>query len=119
METREIARSEWFGFFEAFTKQHQGETATVTVVGDDVGAQEAVTSLPFQGVSADQKGSDKGSIRIVLGTEPNDHVEHVVEPVTRIYIKTAGASTGDVVEFEEKDGPKTILQLQPTPALPA
>jgi hypothetical protein len=117
METREISRAEWFSFFETFSKQHQGERATVSVIGEDVGAQEAAKDLPFIGISADDKGSDKHAARVLLGTETGDHVEHVVSPVQRVYLKAGDSRGGDVLEIEERDGPKTILQLTPTPAL--
>jgi hypothetical protein len=118
METREISRAEWFAFFETFSKQHQGDKATVSVIGEEVGAQEAATDLPFIGISADDKGSDRHTVRILLGTEPGDHVEHMVAPVQRVYVKAGNSHGGDVLEIEEQDGPKTILQLRPTQALP-
>ena len=119
METREISRAEWSAFFETFSRQHQGEKATVSVIGEEVGAQEAAKDLPFVGISADSKGSDSHAARILLGTATGDHVEHVVSPVQRVYLKTADAHGGDALEIEEEAGPKTILQLTPAPALPS
>jgi len=117
METREVPRAEWFAFFEAFSKQHRGEMATVSVVGEEIGAQEAAKDLPFVGITADDKGSDSHSLRIQLGTETGDHMEHVVSPVQRVYLKIGGVNGGDVLAVEEQGGPKTILELRPVPAL--
>jgi hypothetical protein len=117
METREVSQAEWFPFFDMFSKQHRGEMATISVVGEEIGAQEAARDLPFIGIAADDKGSDSHAIRIQLGTEPDDHVEHMVSPIQRVYLKMGDVHVGDVLEIEEQDGPKTILQLRPTPAL--
>jgi hypothetical protein len=116
-ETREIPRTEWFAFFETFSKQHRGEMATVLVIGEEIGAQEAAKDLPFVGISADDRGSDSPGVRVQVGTETEDHVEHAVPSASRVYLMTNGADGGDALEIEQEDGPKTMLQLKPIPAL--
>jgi hypothetical protein len=119
MATHEIAQSEWTAFLDAFSKEHQGLTATVLVVSPDVGAQEAAQGLPFVGISADRKGSAKDSITILLGTEADDHAEHRVASATHVWVKADGESPNDTLEIEAGDGSKTILQLHAVPDLPA
>ena|SRR5579862_243856 len=119
MATREIAQSEWTAFLDAFSKEHQGLTATVQVVSPDVGVQEAAQGMPFAGISADTKGSQKGSITILLGTEADDHAEHRIEAASRVWVKADGGSDGDAMEIEANDGSKTILQLHAPEELPS
>jgi hypothetical protein len=114
MQTQEIARSEWEHFLDEFSKLHQGERATVQVIGEEDGVQTEAESLPFVGISAEVKGSEKGAIVVMLGTEADDHVEHEVRNASRLWQKPSG----DALEIDSTDGTKTILLLEPTPLLP-
>lgn len=118
MITREITAQEWRPFFDVFSKQHPGTTATVEVIGSDVGAQEEARKLPFVGISLDAKGSERGSITVMLGTEPDDHVEHLIEHPVHVWLLTGDDGESDALEIEAADSTKTIVQLQPLPALP-
>ena len=117
MATQEITRNEWRPFLDEFSKQHKGDRATVQTIGDDSGVQTEAESLPFVGISAEDKGSEKGSIVLMLGTETDDHVEHWVTDASHLWQKTADGNAGDALEIESSDGTKTILQLESEPLL--
>jgi hypothetical protein len=117
METKEITRNVWRPFLDDFSRQHQGETATIHVIGEDVGAQYEAESLPFVGITSEDAGSEKGAIAIVLGTEPNDHIDHRISDPTHVRITSTRDRVKDTLEIEAADGTKTILQLQPPPML--
>src|SRR5215216_5826603 len=66
--TREIERPEWSGFFDGFSRQHEGWLVTVEQVSMPRGpsAVEA-RELPLEGVSADPDGTDQiGRLEFVL-----------------------------------------------------
>lgn len=113
MATQEVTRNEWQSFLDRFSKQHQGEQATVQVIGEEVGAQTAVQSLPFVGISAEEAGSAKGSIVILMGDTAGDHVEHRVADPDHLWQRLTGDDGKDALEIEGADGAKTILQLVP------
>lgn len=117
MSTREIHRGDWQHFLDSFSKIHQGEMATLQIIGEDVGAQEEAHSLPFVGISADEEGSEKGSISIILGTEPDDHLDHRIVDPTRVWLKASGDPATDSLEVETSGGVKTILQLEAIPQI--
>ena len=117
MPTQEIQRGEWTTFFDTFSKMHPGDTATVQVLDPDLGVSEEARSLPFVGISADRKGSEKDAIWILLGTEAEDHLEHMVPEPTHVWLKSGDTSKGDALEIEAEDGTKTIVQLEHTPRL--
>ena len=117
METQEIIRGEWEHFLDEFSKLHQGEKATVQVIDEEDGVQTEAQSLPFVGISAEVKGSEKGAIIVMLGTETDDHVEHEIRDVSHLWQKPAEINSGDALEIESTDGSKTILQLEPAPLL--
>jgi len=117
MATQEITRNEWQPFLDEFSRQHQGDRATVQIIGEETGVQTEAESLPFVGISAEDQGSEKGSIVLMLGTEADDHVEHRISDASHLWQKAADDHVGDALEIESTDGTKTILQLEPTPLL--
>jgi len=102
---------------EDFNRQHQGEIAAIQVIGEDIGAQYAAEALPFVGITSDDTGSEKGAFAILLGTEPNDHIEHRISDPTHLWVTSTRDRLKDTLEIEAADGTKTILQLQPLPRL--
>ena len=118
MPTQEIDAPKWGAFCDEFSRLHRGTTAFVEVIGDDIGAQEEARELPFVGISYDPKGSERGSISILLGTEPEDHEEHRIEHPKRVWLRIEGTEQKNAVDIEDADNIKTILQLKPIPALP-
>jgi hypothetical protein len=117
MQTQEITRTEWQRFLDDFSKQHQGDRASVQVVGDDAGAQAEAELLPFVGISAEEAGSARGSIIVMLGTEAENHVQHRINDVSRVWQKASGDNAKDALEIESNDGTKTIVQLEQLPRL--
>jgi len=117
METQEITRGQWQRFLDDFSKQHQGDRATLQVIGDDVGVQTEAQSLPFVGISAEEAGSAKGAITVMLGTEAEDHIQHQIDAPSRLWQRATGDHAKDALEIEATNGTKTILQLEPMPQL--
>ena len=113
METMEIARGEWQHFLDDFSKRHEGEIASVQVIGDDIGAQREATAMPFVGISADDAGSAKNSISVMLGFDAEDHFEHLISHPTHLWLKSDKEHVRDVLEIDTADGTKTVVQLEP------
>jgi hypothetical protein len=118
MVTQEIAAPKWQTFFDEFSKLHPGTKAQVQVVSPDLGVQEEIKELPFVGISYDDKGSEQGSITLLLGTERDDHAAHRIEHPTHVWLRTGGDGNGDTLAIEAEDNTKTIVQLQAPTALP-
>ncbi len=118
MSTQQIPRDEWPVFFDSFSRQNEGTLATLETLSEDSGDQQTQT-MPFQGVSYEARGSDAGSIIIMLGTEADDHLERTVFSPTVVQLKPAGEAGPTVLEIETSDGPTVLLHLAPAIALPA
>jgi hypothetical protein len=118
MATREIPRQEWMSFCDEFSKLHQGATATVRVVGSDVGDQDADSGMPFVGLSFESKGSERNSIAIELGADPEDHTTHWVERPAHLWLRSGDADAAGEVKIETDDGTSIIVELAETPELP-
>ncbi len=112
METREIARSEWKEFFERFTREHDGDKATLRILSTETGAQVEAWELPFEGISPDRR--EGVPITIDLGKNPDDHIEHRVTSPTRIWAQIGDEGKEIALEIESEDSTKTILDFQPS-----
>lgn len=112
MQTREILRNEWRTFFDQFSRQHEGWLATIEVLGLDVGAQEEAHELPLVGVSLSSEGREAETISIDVGTAPDDHVSHVIDDATRIWLEQTDEGADVAMAIEDRDGTKTILRFR-------
>ena len=117
-ETLTIDRADWAAFAEDFSAQHAGENATLEMVGLDVGDQYAAQNLPFVGINMDIKGSDTGSLIVMLGTEGPDHIERLIAgpQSLEVHVTPEGET---ILQIKAADEPDMLLHLTPLPALPA
>ena len=115
-----IEQNRWQSFLNDFSKRNQFRATRLEGVGEEVGAEEEEDFLPLIGVSLETKGSEAGSVVLILGSEDQRHVERHIENVERITPlvgKTSGVEEG--LGFEDGDGEKTLLILEQLPELPA
>src|SRR3989442_5017183 len=81
MVTREIPPGEWKGFFDEFTRRHEGWLVTVENFGDP-GAPVEAQDRPLRGIVAERRpGSSE--IEILTGDSPEETLTHVVGHPTR------------------------------------
>src|SRR6266542_2724975 len=113
MPNQEIPREYWSRFFEGFSEQHDGWLATVEAVDSDIGAQTEADRRPLQGVTLDPKGSHHGTIKILIGTTPDDHVAHTITAPAHVWLKQSAQWADEAVAVESADGRKTILRIYP------
>jgi Family of unknown function (DUF5335) len=116
-----IEQDQWKSFLDEFSKRNQSRTTRLEIVGNEVGAWEEEQFLPLIGVSFEPRGSDAGSVVIILGGETAQdqrHVEHLVEQVKRIAPITGVTGLEDGVGFEDRDGNKTLLIFEQLPEIP-
>ena len=115
MRTIEIPHEAWAARLNEFTAVHEGWLVSVDVLGE-LGAQTEINNLPLLGVSAVHVDHD-GTIAISVARSASEHLTHMIEAVTRIYLQRTDDGADAAMELESADGTKTILRFR-TSALP-
>jgi hypothetical protein len=116
-----IKPEQWKTFLDDFTKRNQFRATHLEVLSNEMGVNEEEEFLPLVGVSFEPRGSDAGSVMIILGGETakdQRHVEHLVEEVERIAPITGVTGLEDGLGFEDRGGDKTLLIFQQLPEIP-
>jgi hypothetical protein len=110
METREIPRTEWKGFLDRLSHEHEGWRVSVEVLLGDEGAQRLVDDLPLLGISTEERGSRAGSIDIDAGTSADDHIEHTIDDPSHVRW-LPGQGLAGTLEIEADGGPTTLVEF--------
>lgn len=114
-----IEQNRWQSFLDDFSRRNQLRATRLEVVDAEAGAGEEEEFLPLAGVSFEPKGTEAGSVVVILGDKNTRHVEHRIEKVERI-APLVGEDTGleAGLGFEDADGSRTLLLLEQLPELP-
>jgi hypothetical protein len=115
--TQEIPQAAWREYFDDFSKVLPTTKATVEIVGPDVGDQIAAERQLLTGISYDHKDDV-----VVIGLDapgglPED-AQHLVYGPKKIFV-AGGDGLETVIDIEDAEGHKTIVRVEPAPALPA
>ena len=113
-QTQTVDRNDWAAFAAEFTKMHEGKTARLEALDSDSGDQYAAENLPFQGMSLESKGSEAGSLILMLGTEEADHIERIIQAPPCLRAHEPPTEPG--LQIEAGGGEPTLL-LHLTPLL--
>jgi hypothetical protein len=117
----EIARNQWETFLDEFSRRNRMRPTHLEVIGEEIGAQEEETLLPFTGISFESKGTASGSLEIILGGESvadARHLTHTVTGVKRILPLLGTGALEDGLGIESEDGVKTLLRFETLPEIP-
>jgi hypothetical protein len=87
MATEHVASGQWISFFQSFSRRHAGWLVKVEVLGERIGAQVEVDSLPLEGITLEH---DEGSpsVEITVVDRRGGHLTHMVSDVRDVWLKT-------------------------------
>ena len=109
--SREIPREEWRTYFDGFSRDLPRLSATVEVIGEEVGAQTEAEGSRLTGISYD----DRDEVLVIGLDAPGgsaEDLERVVDKPQRIML-AGGPGETVVYDIEDAEGNKTLLRLDP------
>lgn len=110
-DTTEVPRDSWDTFFSRFSNDHETQLVAVEVMGPDIGAQVEGRTLLLSGISpADDAGE---SLALMFDSVDGEHLTHMVNKPTHVWIRQAADNTDDALEIESADGTRTLLRFPP------
>jgi hypothetical protein len=109
--TVEIPREGWDKFLSRFSQDHETQLVSVEVMGSDVGAQIEGRSLLLSGISPAE--ADDGSLALMFDSVDGEHLTHMVNKPTHVWVQRAPDNTDEALEIESADGTKTLVRFPP------
>ena len=107
MATNQVPRDDWKQFLDDLSKSHKGRPAKAQLIGQGIPDSPETESLPFQGATLEEKGSDAHAVRVMLG----EKFTHEVPSVEQLWSRRPGDDGGEMVEIHGGDGQRLILNF--------
>jgi len=106
----EIRKLDWTGFFASLSKRRFEWLTKVEVLKSDLGDQVLTEGLPLNGITVEKRG-DNITIDISVGENTDSFFTHLIKDPASVEFVAAFGSHGDIVNIEETDGTKTLIQF--------
>ena len=105
----EIARDEWYPFFDAFSGMHRGRLVTLEI---HAGSEQEVraTEVPLEQITAEGT-RDEARISIVLRPTSDNELSHVVEAPEHVWLKQEDDRPSAALEIQSAAGETTLLRF--------
>ena len=115
MKTQEISRAEWPGFFDGFSRDHEGAQVTLEVFGSEIGDQIEGRDLTLEGITAELSGAGD-RIGIMITATPDGHLTHSIAAPTQVSVEQTDEGSNALLAIKSKDGLTALLRLRPSGA---
>jgi hypothetical protein len=110
MATQEIPRERWNSFFDRFSNDHEGQTATLEVFGQEIGDELLVEESVFRGISSDLKDREN-RIAIEIGPPVDDGTTHSISEPVAVLLKEGADESETSLEIQSADGSSFLLRF--------
>ena len=111
MQTTEIPREAWNQFFARFSEDHETQFVAVEVMGREIGAQVEGQALLLGGISPSDPDSE--ALALTFDSVSGDHLTHMVNKPTHVWLQRAPDNTDEALEIESADGTRTLVRFPP------
>jgi hypothetical protein len=109
MQTREIEKGNWQGFFDQVSRALRGKLIQIEVDSLELGAQTELDKLSLNGLTYDKKDD-----AFIISTE---QIDHVIRSPQQIFA-TDGSEGMNSIEVRPADGTQQIVRFTEPLALP-
>ena len=112
MKTEEIPKDEWSGFFDTFSRKHDGWLVTLDIFGPEIGAQVVERGIALEGITNEWDQTEGNIIRIMTGVKPDDHVTHSIAHPTQVSLEQTDEGADAALAIKSEDGVTTLLRFR-------
>ena len=111
MRTQEVPKNEWTGFFDNFSRKHEGWLVSLEIFGPEIGAQVEERELALEGITSGD-GPEGNTIMIMIGVKPDDHITHSVTRPTQVSLEQTDEGADAALAIKSGDGLTTLLRFR-------
>lgn len=112
MQTREIPKTEWTGFFDSFSRKHEGWLVNVEIFGPEIGAQVEQRQMALEGITDEWDEVEGNTIMIMTDAKPEGHMTHSVTHPTTVSLEQTDEGADAALAIKSEDGTTTLLRFR-------
>lgn len=112
MQTKEIPKNEWTGFFDSFSRKHEGWLVNLEIFGPEIGAQVEERQLALEGITEEWDEVEGNTIMIMTGVKLDDHVTHSITHPTAVSLEQTDEGADAALAIKSDDGTTTLLRFR-------
>ena len=112
MKTKEIPKTDWPKFFDAFSRQHQGGLVNLEIFGSEIGAQVEERQLALKGITDEWDETKGNTIMIMIGAKPDDHITHSITHPTEVSLEQTDDGADTALAIKGEDGTTALLRFR-------
>ena len=112
MRTQEIPKNEWTGFFDSFSRKHEGWLVKLEIFGPEIGAQVEERELALEGITDEWDEREGNTIMIMTGVKPDDHITHSITHPIQISLEQTDEGADAALAIKSEDGITTLLRFR-------
>jgi hypothetical protein len=112
MRTQEIPKNEWTGFFDSFSRKHEGWLVNLEIFGPEIGAQVEEREMVLEGITDECDETEGNTIMIMTGVKPDDHVTHSISRPTQVSLEQTDEGADAALAIKSADGVTALLRFR-------
>lgn len=112
MKTTEIQKTEWPKFFDSLSRKHRGSSATLEILGGEIGAQVEEQDLAFEGIVAQSDEVRGYEVAILMGARSDDHITHSIRQVTQVSLGQTDDGADFALAIRSSEGVTALLRFR-------
>jgi hypothetical protein len=112
MQTKEIPKTEWTGFFDSFSRKHEGWLVNLEIFGPEIGAQVEQQHLALEGITDEWDEVEGNTVIIMTGAKPDAHITHSITHPTAVSLEQTDEGADAALAIKSNDGTTTLLRFR-------
>ena len=99
------------GFFDSFSRQHEGWLSTLEIFATEIGAQVEERELAFEGIVDEWDEVQGNQLIIMMGGKPDDHITHTITRPTNVSLEQTDEGADVALAITSEAGAVALLRF--------